>query len=138
MAWSKAFVEVSDWLYKTFLPENWNEDFAEKLALSTLNFVQTFNERELPSDTRRTFQGLFGDFINRHFNYGWGDQNKLAHRLSALLIGDLPSTASTVDYVFSAAAKESKQQIRKKAFEFLAAKSLVDNRTPDSCKSFSY
>ncbi|KAI6191252.1 E3 ubiquitin-protein ligase listerin [Aphelenchoides bicaudatus] len=133
LPWTKTFIDVSEWLYKTFLPANFNEHFANKLALSTLNFVQTFNEREveLPVDVRPTFQTLVGDFISRHFSHGWGEQNKVSERLCALLVRDLPSTGSTIGYILSNYNQRSEQDSKSHYFDMLAAKTLVDTKTPN-------
>lgn len=125
MTWAKTYIDVSDWLYKSFLPNNQNEIFSKKLASTAVKFVQSYAEREsnLSVDVQATFLKLFGDFVVYHLT---SNQTRLANNLLELLIDDLPLTSSLIGYTLA----ETKDSPNKEFIDALVAKALTNDKTP--------
>jgi hypothetical protein len=128
LVWFKTFIELSDWIYKPFLASHWNEDFAKKLASTTLEFVTQYIEREsnLASDLLPTFSKLCAEFIVRRMKSS--DEVKLASRLSTLLIDQLPITSSLIGSILD--VTKSLPQQEKHFFDLLVSKCFTNYLTP--------
>lgn len=133
LAWASAYVDVSNWLYKSFLPTQTNEDFEKKLNLSSLNFVQAYLERKttLSPDVGFTPRNMLANFISRRMRTESAKQDKLGEDLSSLLIGDLPDSASLIESMLPPVNDINRPQGEMNRFNILTAKVMVDSRTPE-------
>ncbi|KAI6205844.1 hypothetical protein M3Y94_00838400 [Aphelenchoides besseyi] len=136
LSWCNTFVDVLDWLFKTYLPVHWNEKFASDLYDLCLKFLNVFLERNesLPTETKSTTSELVGKFLMRR-TIPIGDKkieatNRYNNELISKLIHTLPSSASFADSLIGYCNGHQEPSVEKMA-KVLKAQLMESTQTPD-------
>ncbi|KAI6173957.1 E3 ubiquitin-protein ligase listerin [Aphelenchoides besseyi] len=136
LSWCNTFVDVLDWLFKTYLSVHWNEKFASDLYDLCLKFLNVFLERNenLPTETKSTASELVGKFLVRR-TIPIGDKkvdaaDRYNNELISKLIHTLPFSASFADSLISYCADHREPSVEKMA-KVLKAQLMESTQTPD-------